>query len=149
MSDRYTIGRLARAASVAPSAIRYYERIRLLEAGGRTEGNYRFYGEEDLQRLRFIRAAQSHGFTLRDIGAMLDFRDGRTAPCGEVQALIEERLADLDRQLERLHRVRDVLRDSLRVCRRARRRSGRCRVIEDLRGGAARGSPLGRRRGHR
>lgn len=145
MSQSYTIGRLARAASVAPSTIRYYERIALLGPGGRTEGNYRVYGDDALERLRFIRAAQAHGFTLHDIGAMLAFQDGRTAPCKEVQALIEARLADLNRQVEQLDRVRDVLRRSLRVCRRGRRRSAGCGVVEDLRSEAS-GRPSRSRR---
>ena len=137
MEKRLTIGRLARAACVATSTIRYYERVKLLGPGGRTEGNYRIYGPEALERLRFIRAAQAHGFTLQDIGAMLAFQDGRTPACGDVQALIEERLEDLDHRVEQLHHLRSVLRRSLRICREARRPSDRCRVIDRLRAATA------------
>ena len=64
---------------------------------------------------------------------------------GTVQALIEARLVDLDRPVEQLHRVRDVLRHSLRVCRRGRRRSVSCGVVEDLRSEAS-GRPSQSRR---
>ena len=139
MGNRYTIGRLARAAGVATSTVRYYERVRLLGPGGRTESHYRVYGDGAVERLRFIRAAQNHGFTLQDIATMLDFQDGKTAPCGEVQTLIEKRLKELDERLKQLHHLQEELQTSLGVCRRARR-PAHCRVIEDLQG-IARANP--------
>lgn len=146
MEGPFTIGRLAQAAGVASSTVRYYERARLLRPDARTGANYRVYGEGALERLRFIRAAQGNGFTLKDIAALLDFRDGTTAPCREVQGLIQERLKDLERRAEELTRVRTVLRSSLRTCREAER-SGRCRVIEQLESAAT--SPLPKRVEHR
>ena len=131
MEPRYTIGRLAREAGVPASTVRYYERSRLLQPDGRTEGNYRVYGPGALERLRFIRAAQVIGLTLEDITTLLDFRDGRTAPCREVQTLIEERLSELKKRLVELRHVEAVLHSSLQMCRRTELR-GRCEVIEKL-----------------
>ncbi len=131
MEPRYTIGRLAREAGVPASTVRYYERSRILRPDGRTDGNYRIYGPEALERLRFIRAAQAIGLTLDDITTLLDFRDGRTAPCREVQTLIEERLSELKKRLEQLRHVQAVLHTSLQMCRRTERR-GRCEIIEKL-----------------
>ncbi len=145
MVSRYTIGQLARTAGVPTSTVRYYERSRLLHPDGRTDGNYRVYGPAALERLRFIRAAQAIGLTLEDIVTLLDFRDGRTAPCREVQALIEERLSEMKRRLEQLRHVEAVLRSSLRMCRRTER-SGRCEVIEKLKVAASsRSGPAPRR----
>lgn len=59
-----SIGQLAKAAGVPTSALRYYERIGLLEPDGRTGGNYRYYSDDALRRLRFIRAAHATGFRL-------------------------------------------------------------------------------------
>lgn len=140
MKPPYTIGRLARLAGVPASTVRYYERARLLRPDGRSDGNYRLYGEQALGRLRFIRAAKATGFTLEDVSALLDFRDGRTEPCREVQDLIGERLADLDARVKQLRQVREVLRAALRSCREAEA-SGHCRVMDDL----AVGSTVGRR----
>ncbi len=131
MKPRYTIGWLAREAGVPASTVRYYERSRLLRPDGRTDGNYRIYGPEALERLRFIRAAQAIGLTLDDITTLLDFRDGRTAPCREVQTLIEERLSELNERLKQLRQVQAILHSSLRMCRKTERR-GRCEVIERL-----------------
>ena len=81
METIYTIGQLARAAGVPTSTVRYYERIGLVRPAGRTAGNYRVYGEEALECLRFIRAAQATGFALEDISALLNCRRDNTAVC--------------------------------------------------------------------
>ena len=131
MNPSLTIGQLSRAAGVPTSTVRYYERARLLRPDGRTGGNYRVYGTAALERLRFIRAAQANGFTLDDVVALLDFRDGKTAPCKEVQELIKDRLTELEKRVEELHHVRRVLQSSLGKCRLAER-TGKCQVIEKL-----------------
>ncbi|MGE0827676.1 MAG: heavy metal-responsive transcriptional regulator [Candidatus Binatia bacterium] len=131
MTTFYTIGQLANKAGVPTSTVRYYERVGLLQPDGRSSGNYRVYGPAALHRLRFIRAAQAIGFTLDDVTALLSFRDGTTAPCKEVQTLIEERLADTQQRLADLEHVQGVLKSSLKLCRRGER-SGRCRVMDDL-----------------
>jgi DNA-binding transcriptional MerR regulator len=82
MAEKFTIGELAKAAGVPTSTIRYYERANLLRPSGRTASNYRLYSAEDLERLCFIRAAQSTGFTLEHVVKLL-----RPAPCGKVQGL--------------------------------------------------------------
>ena len=61
MSDRLTIGELAKAADVPASTVRYYERTGLLRRPPRSASNYRLYGEEDVYRVRFIRAARPRG----------------------------------------------------------------------------------------
>ena len=113
------------------STVRYYERIGLLHASGRTGGNYRFYSATVLGRLRFIRAAQASGFTLDDVTALLNLRDGESAPYQEVQSLIKERLSDTAQRLKDLQYVQRVLKSSLKLCREAAD-SGYCQVIDDL-----------------
>ncbi len=112
-----TIGRLARRAEVATSTVRYYERIRLLTPPRRTESNYRLYTDDTVERLRFIRAAQVAGLTLADIRTLLAYRDGETAPCAEIQTLLESRLSQVEDNLRELRHVRRVLRSFLDVCR--------------------------------
>ncbi len=112
-----TIGHLARRAEVATSTVRYYERIRLLTPPRRTESNYRLYTGDTVERLRFIRAAQVAGLTLADIRTLLAYRDGETAPCAEIQTLLESRLSQVEDNLRELRHVRRVLRSFLDVCR--------------------------------
>ncbi len=132
MAVGLTIGKLAAAAGVPVTTVRYYEREGLLRPATRLgSGGYRVYGERELERLRFVRAAQGAGFSLRDIAALLSLRDGLASPCKEVQTLIEERLSSVRERLEELRRVERVLRSSLAACRRFER-TGRCKVIDTL-----------------
>ena len=121
-----TIGELARVAGVPTSTVRYYEREGILKPRGRSHSNYRLYSQEDVQRLRFIRAAQSTGFTLQDVTELL-----RPAHCHRVQDLIEERLQTVSTRLKELRHVQRVLRASLHECR-EHEQTGRCRVIDSL-----------------
>lgn len=144
MTTAFTIGQLARSAGVPITTLRYYERRGLLRPPTRSgSGNYRTYGEAELERLRFIRAAQATGFALEDVATLLAFRDGDTEPCKEVQTLIAERLADVGQRLNDLQRVERVLKASIKRCRQ-HERAGRCAVINTL--SAASGRARGRAR---
>ena len=126
MATEFTIGGLAKAADVPTSTVRYYERAGILRPSGRSAGNYRIYSEAELERLRFIRAAQATGFTLDDIKTLL-----RPAACDRVQGLIEKRLEQVAGRMSELRRVQRVLEGALAECR-EHEQSGRCRVIEML-----------------
>ena len=126
MATKLTIGELATAAAVPTSTIRYYERAGILRPSGRSAGNYRLHSGSELERLRFIRAAQATGFTLDDIKALL-----RPAGCGKVQALIEERLSEVRERMKELQHVQKVLQESLAECR-EHEATGRCRVVDEL-----------------
>src|SRR3546814_15234616 len=67
-----TIGEAARATGTKAETIRYYERIGLLPRPGRTAGNYRSYGADDVARLSFVRRARGLGFSLDQVRELLD-----------------------------------------------------------------------------
>ena len=71
-----TIAGLARGAGVGVETVRYYQRRGLMPEpprppGGGSGGGVRRYGPEDVRRLRFIKSAQTAGFTLEEIGELL------------------------------------------------------------------------------
>lgn len=108
-----TIGKLAERGGVGVETVRYYQRRGLLseppkpEAGG-VRGGVRRYGDEDVRRLRFIRAAQSAGFTLEQIQQLLalDRNDDRV----RARELAQARIVALDARISELTMVRDALR---------------------------------------
>lgn len=132
MTRPMTISLLAKQAGIPSSTIRYYERIGLVEPENRSQGNYRLYGQESLLKVKFIRAAQTIGFTLGDVKALLSDDAGRTPKCGNVQTLIEERLDDIQSRLRDLRHVRRVLTAALQKCRQ-QKKSDCCHVVESLR----------------
>lgn len=131
VSKTYTIGQLASACGVPVSTLRYYERAGLLAPPTRSVGHYRLYDQVSEERLHFIRAAQSVGFTLEDVKQLLDYRDRRTAPCREVQGIIEQRMTQLTERLKHLKSLQKELRRALTECQ-TDEASGRCVVIDSL-----------------
>lgn len=108
------IGQLARRAGVAIDTVRYYERNHLLAPAGRLASGYRRYGDHELRRLLFIRRAKALGFTLEDIRELLSLSDQRSVP--RIKKAAEARLADIERRLSELERMRDGLRELVRAC---------------------------------
>jgi DNA-binding transcriptional MerR regulator len=127
---RLTIGGLAEKVRIPTSTVRYYERIGLLEPEDRTQGNYRLYGPASLRRLRFIRAAQSVGFTLDDIRLLVGSQNQRPSCC-DVRRLIAGRLTQIDAQITKLRQVQKVLKAAAVKCRKTQRTQC-CHVIESL-----------------
>lgn len=105
------IGDLATRAGLSAKAIRFYEQSGLLPQPPRTPGGYRDYPPGVVDRLAFIRHAQSAGFTLADIRGVLAIRDSGQAPCQHVSTLIDEQLALVEQRIAELTRARDALKD--------------------------------------
>lgn len=109
MPDSLTIGELAARSGVAPSALRYYERLGLIRAG-RTTGNQRRYERAELRRLAFIRIAQQVGVSLEEIkdalAALPEERTPTKADWARLSARWKHRLQE---RIELLERLRDQL----------------------------------------
>jgi len=74
------INEVAADVGATTRAIRYYEEIGLLRPAARSEGDYRLYDESDLERIRHIRELRDNaGFSLAEIGQLLEDEDGRAA----------------------------------------------------------------------
>lgn len=96
------IGELADAAGVTTKTLRFYEARGLLPPPERTASGYRAYGPEVLDRLSFIRDAQSAGLTLAEISSVLDLKDAGSSTCEHTEELLRRHLADLDHRIAAL-----------------------------------------------
>lgn len=108
-SARRRIGVLAAEVGLNPRTIRYYEALGLLPTPPRTAAGYRLYGEADRACLRFIAEAKSAGLTLAEIGDILALRRAGESPCAHVTALVERKLAAVERQIRALAELRREL----------------------------------------
>lgn len=107
MTDQLTtIGQAARQAGLSAKAVRLYERKGLLPPAERTPAGYRLFTDDDLDALTFIRQAKTLGLSLDEIGDILTLRRGGTAPCQHVLRLLDARIADIDRTITDLRRLR-------------------------------------------
>ncbi|MEE4152823.1 MAG: helix-turn-helix domain-containing protein [Erythrobacter sp.] len=124
------IGELARATGTKAETIRYYEREGVLPLADRTQGNYRDYSPEHLATLGFIRRARELGFSMAQVRELLDLSDRADKPCEEVDLMVKNQLAEVDRRIADLTRLRGELSQMLGACK--GEQIGECRVIESL-----------------
>lgn len=107
------IGQIADQSGVPIRTIRYYETLGLLKSSGRTEGGFRQFSSDVLTRLAFIKRTQNLGLSLEEIKDILDVYDHGSLPCGEIKEKLEDKLLQIDRQVEQLLTLRSELKGLL------------------------------------
>ena len=110
------IGELAKMTGCEVVTIRYYEQEGLLKKPERTEGNYRVYGEDAQERLRFIRHCRQHGMKLSEIRDLLAFSDNPTVSCDWVNNLIKQHIESVEKQINDLTHLKKHLESLYHKC---------------------------------
>lgn len=124
------IGQLARAIGAKPETVRYYESIGLIAVPPRSDGGYRLYGEQHLDRLSFIRRARGLGFSIDEVRKLLALAEDRGMSCEAIDDLARAQRNAVDRKIADLRALRRELDGLIRSC-----PSGvvaDCRIIEAL-----------------
>lgn len=103
------IGEVAERAGVTTKTVRYYEEIGLLPLAERTSSGYRSYDSATVERLRFIRDAQTAGLSLGDIASILELKEQGRRSCEHTRALLRRQIDEIDLQIERLQHARNDL----------------------------------------
>ncbi|HDZ74530.1 MAG TPA: MerR family transcriptional regulator [Aurantimonas coralicida] len=126
-----TIGTLARQTGTKVQTIRYYEQIGLMPEPGRTQGGQRRYGQDELDRLAFIRHARQLGFPLDAIRELLELADNPQQSCTDADSIAQRQLKQVEQRILRLQALKKELKRMIAEC------SGgsvaECRVLEVLR----------------
>ncbi|GGI55643.1 Cd(II)/Pb(II)-responsive transcriptional regulator [Oxalicibacterium solurbis] len=125
------ISEFAKAAGCQAVTVRFYESKGLLGNPGRTPGNYRVYGEQDLERLLFIRNCRALGLAMQEIARLIELQDKPDLLCDDVNQLIDDHLFDVERQMQALQTLQSQLAGLRRRCD-AQRRSSECGVLHAL-----------------
>jgi MerR family transcriptional regulator, mercuric resistance operon regulatory protein len=118
MPETMTIGRLAKAAGVNVETIRYYQRRGLIGEPRKPPGGHRRYAHAVLRQVAFIRRAQQVGFTLEEIGRLLELCQSDDQ--SEALAIAEQRRAVVDSRVGELERMREDLDKLIAACRKAK-----------------------------
>ena len=105
-----TTGKLAKLTEVNVETIRYYERIGLIPepARGMSSG-YRQYPPQVVTRIRFIKRAQSLGFSLHEVADMLTLRHKPGSSFKDIKNKVEVKLTEIDEKIEGLQAIKKAL----------------------------------------
>lgn len=98
------IGELEARSGASRHTLRYYEQIGLISSLRQTN-NYRVYTAQTLQDLDFIQRAQSMGFSLGEIGEILDAQRNKLIDCADGAKLIEKKMAEIKQKIANLQGI--------------------------------------------
>lgn len=106
------IGELAKQTGIAVSALRYYQKVALLEpCYVASDTKYRYYQPSDVALAKFIKKSQRLGFSLDEIKQILSERDAGRSPCPKVRLLAKRKIEDLHKQIAELQKLEQELND--------------------------------------
>ena len=120
------ISDLARAGGVGVETVRFYQRKGLLAVPRGDAPAGRHYDEEDLRRLRYIKQAQTAGFTLAEIARLIELHQTDDRP--EAREMARQRIAALDGKIAELQAARESLARLAHDC--AKGGAGPCPILD-------------------
>lgn len=125
------IGELATESSTPIETIRYYEREGLLPAPARTQGNFRLYEAEHLERLLFIRYCRGLDMSLDEVRVLLKFKDAPHEDCGDVNVMLDQHIGHVSRRIKELRTLEKQLKELRQRCGEARS-ADQCGILTGL-----------------
>ena len=124
------IGQAARQSGLSAKMIRYYESINLLKPAHRSDSGYRLYNDDDLHTLGFIKRSRDLGFSLEEVGKLLELWQDRQRASADVKALARQHIEELDHKIRELGQLRDTLQDLVEHCQGDHRPD--CPILKEL-----------------
>lgn len=129
----YKIGQLAKQESVSVEALRFYDQQNVLKPSQRANNGYRLYSEADRKTLIFIQSAKKLGFTLTEIGELLNIKTDSTAhTCKEVKGIAEHKLSDIQERIAQLRRFESTLEKVIAKCCGGPESAEHCSILESI-----------------
>jgi len=128
------IGEASAASGISERMIRHYEVIGLMPKAARRDSGYRDYHDRDVHTLRFIGRARDLGFSIDEIGRLLELWHDRRRASADVKALALSRAAELKRKEAELRDMRRSLEHLAASCHGDQRPD--CPILGGLEGAA-------------
>ena len=110
------IGQAAKASGVSAKMIRYYEQTGLIPAADRKDSGYRDYSDTDVHMLRFIRRARDLGFSVAEIGDLLNLWRDESRQSVEVKRLAQGHIDALERKIADMQDMAHTLTMLVNAC---------------------------------
>lgn len=134
------IGAVAKKVGLSVDAIRFYERMGLIQSPPRSAGGFRLYEEAAVETLRFIRRVQHLGFALAEVRNLLALRARPLQPCAPVRHRLRQKITRIRAKLHELRKLEAELGAALRKCNSEARKSSGCPILRSSNGTRVRGA---------
>jgi len=110
------IGELALVAQCTVQTVRYYEKAGLLPETARTSGNFRVYGPDHVERLRFIRNCRALDMSHQEIHTLLSLADQLQTGCGAINTVVDQHITHVNERIKELRNLKQQLQDLRKRC---------------------------------
>jgi MerR family copper efflux transcriptional regulator len=112
--ERLKIGDVAARSGLSVKTVRYYEEIGLLAPTvERSDSGYRLFAPSVINRLAFVKRAQSLGLSLSEIRDILNISDRGELPCDEVKQHLAMKVDEINQQIKALEILKSELQQLL------------------------------------
>jgi len=115
MKDLLTIGKLAKACQVNVETVRFYERKGILQQPQK-QGAFRYYSNEYITRIHFIKRSQELGFTLNQAKELLDLKIKNHSKCSDVLFHTKEKITEINKKISDLKKMKNSLEALANCC---------------------------------
>jgi DNA-binding transcriptional MerR regulator len=126
------IGDVSKGSGLSPDTIRYYEGFGLLKPRGRSQSGYRYYDNDALPKLVFIKNTQKLGFSLKEVKSLLSLRSDKTAKAGQVKNETRKKLEQIRQKQKNLNAIMKVLKHMIDSCDRENVPVEQCPILKSL-----------------
>lgn len=124
-----TIGKVAAAAGVNVETIRFYQRRGILAEPPKKLGGLRYYDHAAIERVQFIKRAQSLGFSLEEVSALLALQ--HSDACAKTHDAALHKLKIVEARIRDLESMRATLKALIDRCEEGSGDAS-CPIIESL-----------------
>lgn len=106
----YLISEMAKKTGLSTDTIRFYEKKNFIQPNFRASNQYRYYGEDALKRLLFIKRCRALDMSLKEIETLIELEQSPEQECGAVNQLIDQHLEDISKKIKELQIFEQQLR---------------------------------------
>ncbi|MEG0481593.1 MAG: Cd(II)/Pb(II)-responsive transcriptional regulator [Acinetobacter sp.] len=113
---QYLISDLAKKTQLSNDTVRFYEKKQLIKPSFRADNNYKYYDDEALKRLIFIKRCRSLDMTLHEITQLLEQIQHPEQGCQVIDQLIEEHIQHVETRIQELMSFKTQLHELRQSC---------------------------------
>ena len=113
------IGQLAKESGVGVETVRFYENQGLIGSAGRSASGYRQFPASTVKQIRFIQQAKKLGFSLQEIGELINLKNTPDTNCAEVKISARAKIEDIQGKIDSLERIKTTLQPLVDRCKSA------------------------------
>ncbi|MGZ3788669.1 MAG: heavy metal-responsive transcriptional regulator [Bacteriovorax sp.] len=111
-----TIGKLAELTSVNVETIRFYHREGILKEPAKRANGYRYYNDDHIAKITFIKKVKELGFSLKEIKEMLEINTKPRATCDLVKDKVLKKILEIDEKINDLKQIKKSLTELAGAC---------------------------------